>query len=159
MKNCIKKYGVSGVALGFAVCGILLNGCGSKPVSLENVADLGINNQILETRYSFVPQDSFLANSNWVYSIEAKPQGEYLFANDQMVKVFLLAHNTKRIVIFGNERKIEAYKTYFENNGVKANIRTQPIDLPKEYENYIKIIFFNSTIDDGGDYCRTISNE
>lgn len=151
----IKRYGIS-VAL---ISGILLSGCGQNPVSLENVADLGINNQILESRYSFVPQDSFLANSNWVYSLEPKPQGNYLFSNDQMVKVFLLAHNTKRILIFGNERKIEDYKRYFEENGVKASIRTQPIDLAEQYKDYTKIIFINSTIDDGLDYCRVISNE
>lgn len=155
MLENIKKYGVSVALIG----GILLSGCGQKPVSLENVADLGINNQILESRYSFVPQDSFLANSNWVYSVEAKPQGNYLFSNDQMVKVFLLAHNTKRILIFGNERKIEDYKRYFEENGVKASIKTQPIDLAEQYKDYIKIIFINSTIDDGLDYCRVISNE
>lgn len=154
MLQHIKKYGIGAV-----ISCILLSGCGQKPISLENVADFGINNQILESRYSFVPQDSFLANSNWVYSLEPKPQGKYLFENDQMVKVFLLAHNTKRILIFGNERKIEDYKRYFEENGVKANIKTQPIDLADNYKDYIKIIFINSTIDDGLDYCRVISDE
>lgn len=148
-KKCI--YGIL-----IIVINNLIVGCGAKqPVSLEDVADLGINNQILENRYDFVPKDKFLTNSNWVYSIEAKPEGEYLFSNDQMVKVFLLAHNAKRIVIFGDKNRIKQYEQYFKDNGVKANIRTQPIDLNDEYKDYIKIIFFNSTIDDGSEPCKS----
>ncbi len=129
---------------------VMFNGCGAKkPTTLDKSADsVQINNALLESHHSFVPKDPYLANSSWVYSIEAIPSGDYFFKNEQMVKVFLLAHNCQEIIIMGEQDNAMAYKRYLKNNGVKAFIRTQPIELNEKNKKYVKLLFFNSKIAD-----------
>lgn len=121
---------------------LLFIGCGAKnPTKLQNNKNLGINNSLLEQRYSFIPKDEFLTNTNWAYQIEAIPSGEYLLSNEQMVKTFLLAHNASRIVIIGNENEIEKYKKYFKENGVTAEIYLQPVETNNK--EFVNLLFFN----------------
>ncbi|ARE81482.1 MULTISPECIES: cag pathogenicity island Cag12 family protein [Campylobacter] len=121
---------------------ILLAGCGAKsPAKLQNSKNLGINNALLEQKYSFIPKDEFLSHTNFVYELELIPSGEYLIANELMVKTFLLAHNASKIIIVGDEDKIKAYKNYFLENGVRADMYLQPLD---DYQNdSVKLLFFN----------------
>jgi len=120
----------------------LFVGCGAKnPPKLQNNKNLGINNSLLEQKYSFVPKDEFLSNENFVYELEAIPSGEYLIANELMVKTFLLAHNASKIIIIGDKNKIKQYKDYFLQNGVMADMYLQPLE---DSENqFIKLLFFN----------------
>lgn len=121
---------------------ILLAGCGAKsPTKLQESKNLGINNAILEEKYSFIPKDEFLAHTNFVYELEVIPSGEYLIANELMVKTFLLAHNASKIIILGDKNKIKAYESYFSENGVRADMYLQPLDDYKN--NGVKILFFN----------------
>lgn len=121
---------------------ILLVGCGAKnPPKLQEGKNLGINNALLEQRYSFVPKDEFLSNVNFVYELEAIPSGEYLIANELMVKTFLLAHNASKIIIIGDKNKIKAYKNYFLENGVKAEMYLQPLENSENH--FVKLLFFN----------------
>ena len=122
--------------------GITLVGCGAKnPPKLQNNKNLGINNSLLEQKYSFVPKDEFLSNENSVYELEAIPSGEYLIANELMVKTFLLAHNASKIIIIGDKNRIEQYKDYFLQNGVMADMYLQPLE---DSENqFVKLLFFN----------------
>lgn len=132
----------------------ILSGCGAKkPTQLESNAEaIQINNRLLESRYSFVPKDAFLSNSSWVYSVEAVPSGDYFFKNEQMVKVFLLAHNCQEIIILGEQENALAYKRYLKSNGVEAFIRTQPIELNEHNKKYVKLLFFSSKIGDKSDW-------
>ncbi len=69
---------------------IVMSGCSTKPVQIEwGAKSQSINNALLEERYSFVPRDKKLKESNWAYEVEARAKGDYLFENNQMVKVFL----------------------------------------------------------------------
>ncbi|WP_270985554.1 cag pathogenicity island Cag12 family protein [Campylobacter helveticus] len=121
---------------------VLLVGCGAKnPPKLQEGKNLGINNALLEQRYSFVPKDEFLSNVNFVYELEAIPSGEYLIANELMVKTFLLAHNASKIIIIGDKDKIKAYESYFLENGVKAEMYSQPLENSQNH--FVKLLFFN----------------
>lgn len=119
---------------------ILILGCAKTPKQLQLNGKLSINNSILNERYSFVPKDEFLKNTNWAYQIEAIPSGKYLLSNEQMVKTFLLAHNSKKIIIVGDKNEIKKYEEYLRENGVAAEIYLQPIDKDKEF---VKLLFFN----------------
>lgn len=119
---------------------VLILGCAQSPARLQGNGKLSINNSILDERYSFVPKDEFLKNTNWAYQIEAIPSGKYLLSNEQMVKTFLLAHNSKKIIIVGDKNEIKAYERYLRENGVAAEIYLQPIDKDKEF---VKLLFFN----------------
>lgn len=119
---------------------VLILGCAQAPARLQENGKLSINNSILDERYSFVPKDEFLKNTNWAYQIEAIPSGKYLLSNEQMVKTFLLAHNSKKIIIVGDKNEVKAYERYLRENGVAAEIYLQPIDKDKEF---VKLLFFN----------------
>lgn len=116
-------------------------GCAKSPTKLQESGKLSINNSILEERYSFVPKDDFLKNTDWAYQIEAIPSGKYLLSNEQMVKTFLLAHNATKIVIVGNKNKIEQYKSYLRENGVSAEINLQPVETGDK--EFVNLLFFN----------------
>lgn len=121
----------------------LLIGCSAKsPPALQDSKSLGINNALLEQKYSFVPKDEFLANMNFAYEINAIPNGEYLITNEQMVKIFLLAHNAQKVIIIGDKQKIKAYGDYLAINGVKAeNMYLQPLENTEN--DLVKLLFFN----------------
>ncbi len=144
----MKKSVICGAAI---VTMIAMGGCSKKPVQIEwGAKSQSINNALLEERYSFVPRDKKLKESNWAYEVEARAKGDYLFENNQMVKVFLLAHNADKIIILGEKNLALQYRNYFKANGVIAYIDVQPIDLARGLRDRVKIMFFSSkaTLDD-----------
>ncbi len=124
---------------------LAVSACSKKPVQIEwGATSQSINNALLEQRYSFVPRDKKLKESNWAYEVEAQAKGDYLFENNQMVKVFLLAHNADKIIILGEKNLAIQYRNYFKANGVIAYIDVQPIDLARGLRDRVKIMFFSS---------------
>ncbi|OBV30147.1 hypothetical protein BKN38_05215 [Helicobacter sp. CLO-3] len=124
---------------------LAISGCSKKPVQIEwKATSQSINNALLEERYSFVPKDKKLKESNWAYEVEAQAKGDYLFENNQMVKVFLLAHNADKIIILGEKNLALQYRNYFKANGVIAYIDVQPVDLARGLRDRVKIMFFSS---------------
>lgn len=138
MKKGIKVAAIVAVML-------VISGCSKKPVQIQWGANSqSINNALLEERYSFVPKDKKLKESNWAYEVEAQTKGDYLFENNQMVKVFLLAHNADKIIILGEKNLALQYRNYFKANGVTAYIDVQPVDLARGLRDRVKIMFFSS---------------
>ena len=135
-----------GIQMAVAVAVMLaFSACSKQPTQIEWGAESkGINNAILEERYNFVPKDKKLKESNWAYEVEAQTKGDYLFENNQMVKVFLLAHNADKIIILGEKNLALQYRNYFKANGVTAYIDVQPIDLARGLRDRVKIMFFSS---------------
>lgn len=123
----------------------IFTGCGPKqPKSFKSGTAMAINNAILEKQYNFVPKDSNLQALNFAYELFLSPQGQYMLANELVVKTFLLAHNSEKIIIMGKEPLISRYKAYFISNGVEAQIETQPIDNGGSvYETHVQVLFFN----------------
>lgn len=137
------KRGMKIVAMAVAI--LAISGCSKKPVRIEwGATSQSINNALLEERYSFVPKDKKLKESNWAYEVEAQAKGDYLFENNQMVKVFLLAHNADKIIILGEKNLALQYRNYFKANGVTAYVDVQPIDLARGLRDRVKIMFFSS---------------
>ncbi len=137
------KRGMKIVAMAVAI--LAISGCSKKPVQIEwGSKSQSINNALLEERYSFVPKDKKLKESNWAYEVEAQAKGDYLFENNQMVKVFLLAHNADKIIILGEKNLALQYRNYFKANGVTAYVDVQPIDLARGLRDRVKIMFFSS---------------
>lgn len=131
--------------LAIVVAMLAIGACSKKPVQIEwGASSQSINNSLLEERYSFVPKDKKLKESNWAYEVEAQAKGDYLFENNQMVKVFLLAHNADRIIILGEKNLALQYRNYFKANGVTAYIDVQPVDLARGLRDRVKIMFFSS---------------
>lgn len=140
----VKMKKIAKIVLGVAVM-FAIFGCSKKPVQIEwGAKSQSINNALLEERYNFVPKDKKLKESNWAYEVEARAKGDYLFENNQMVKVFLLAHNADRIIILGEKNLALQYRNYFKANGVTAYIDVQPIDLARGLKDRVKIMFFSS---------------
>ena len=138
----MKKSLICGAAI---VAMVAISGCSKKPVRIEwGATSQSINNALLEERYSFVPKDKKLKESNWAYEVEAQAKGDYLFENNQMVKVFLLAHNADKIIILGEKNLALQYRNYFKTNGVTAYVDVQPIDLARGLRDRVKIMFFSS---------------
>lgn len=123
----------------------LLAGCGApQPASIGYFdASVGINNSLLAKNYTFVPKDPRLEAINYAYEMKASRfKGEY-FTNAQMVKAFLLAHNSKKIVILGDEDLINSYKHYLRRHQVTTDIYLQKLDYnPKP--KIVTLLFFNN---------------
>lgn len=154
----MKKSLICGAAI---VAMVAISGCSKKPVRIEwGATSQSINNALLEERYSFVPKDKKLKESNWAYEVEAQAKGDYLFENNQMVKVFLLAHNADKIIILGEKNLALQYRNYFKANGVTAYVDVQPIDLARGLRDRVKIMFFSSkaTLDDNKEVNPLIIN-
>lgn len=120
---------------------VFLSACAPKPTS-PNAKQVTINNALLEKHYSFVPRDPYLKSQNFVYEMFLEPKGAYMLDNEIVVKTFLLAHNSTRIILIGSPALIQKYRHYFLQNGVSAQIELQPIDN-EMYQTGIQAIFFN----------------
>lgn len=107
-----------------------------------------INNRLLEKQYHFVPKDVYLENLNYSYELWVKKQGGYMLPNELVVKTFLLAHNSSKIVLLGKEPLLSEYKAYFIQKGVTADIYLQPLDNADPiFETEVQMLFFNKRIE------------
>ncbi|NDJ28062.1 cag pathogenicity island protein [Campylobacter sp. MIT 12-8780] len=133
--------------LTFAVAiSLFIAGCAAKkPKELDDNSAQSINNALLERQYNFVPKDSFLSSFNWTYHINATKENGELLRNEQMVKVFLLAHNATKIIIVGKKDLIKEYEKYLRKNQVKALIELQDVDPIERDINTVNLLFFNQT--------------
>ena len=136
-------------ALALGAATFLFMGCSSKapdPVKLDNGSDVTINQNLLLRRDKSVPLDPFLKANNWTYNIHAEKttDGE-LFKNEQIVKLFLLAHNATKIIIVGSDNVVGEYETYLKSNGVTAPIEIQPLSSINLQKNLVNILFFHKT--------------
>ena len=110
---------------------LFIAACGAKkPKELDDNSALSINNSLLERRYNFVPKDSFLSSFNWTYHINAKKIRKELLRNEQMVKTFLLAHNTKQEISKTEYDKLQDSEKLAENIRLSFN-KTQTIYYKK----------------------------
>lgn len=101
-----------------------------------------VNNRLLERRSQSVPTDPYLKGLNWTYAVGARYEGnDDFFKNDQIVKVFLLAHNASKIVISGRAELIDQYKNYFISNGVSAEILLE--EISPDYCDTVTILLTN----------------
>lgn len=132
-----------------SILALLFNGCSNKipeakPVKWQKDSALGINKEFLLTRDFKVPKDPVLKNQSWTYQAIAEKQGLYLFNNNDITKVFLVAQNANNIIIIGKSDLIKEYKEYFVSNQVTANIVLQSVNpIPKDF-NKVNILFFNN---------------
>lgn len=130
-----------------AMGALLFSGCSYKePKSFESAKQVTINNSLLESKYNFVPKDPYLRSLNFAYELYAKPSGAWVLPNHLVVKTFLLAHNSQKIVIVsGNEMLLERYKDYFFSHGVSAEISLQKVDnAPDKLNTGVQLLFFNT---------------
>lgn len=127
----------------------LFIGCSSKapdPVSLDDGSDVTINQNLLIRHDKSVPLDPFLKANNWTYNIHAQKTADgELFKNEQIVKLFLLAHNATKIIIVGSDQVTGKYQDYLKSNGVKAPIEIQPVSSINLQKNFVNILFFHKT--------------
>ena len=131
----MKKSLICGAAI---VAMVAISGCSKKPVRIEwGATSQSINNALLEERYSFVPKDKKLKESNWAYEVEAQAKGDYLFENNQMVKVFLLAHNADKIIILGEKNLALQYRNFSSKAMLDDDKEVNPLIInPIEEPNY-----------------------
>ncbi|MFA5428477.1 MAG: cag pathogenicity island Cag12 family protein [Sulfurimonas sp.] len=129
---------------GAAALAVFLSACSSSLPQPESVKswdqDTTINHSLLKQNKSVVPKDPFLKNAHWAYKIKVNKRSGDLFTNEQIVKVFLVAHNASQIVIIGPETLAYEYKRYFVNNGVAAKIEIEPSSSSYAA---VDILFFN----------------
>jgi len=139
----LKMILLSGISL------LILAGCSNKVPEAEEVkkwnknAGLSINHNLLMGKDYIVPKEPYLKNGNWTYQVNATKEGQELFKNEQIVETFLVAHNSKTIVIIGRKDLIKEYKNYFLSNGVTALIKEQQVTPIKRDFNTVNILFFN----------------
>lgn len=109
----------------------------------EKKTALVINKEFILNKEYKVPKDPYLKNEKWTYQIVAEKENNNYFKNENIVKTFLIAHNSQEIILIGREDLIKDYKNYFLNNQVEANIKLQAVSpLTKDY-NKVNILFFN----------------
>ncbi|AIR81562.1 Cag12 family protein (plasmid) [Campylobacter fetus subsp. venerealis 97/608] len=135
--------------LALAATTFLFIGCSSKapdPIRLDSGSDVTINQNLLIRQDKSVPQDPFLKSNNWTYNIHAQKSidGD-LFKNEQVVKLFLLAHNATKIIIVGSDQVVGEYEAYLKSNGVTAPIEIQPVSSINLQKNFVNILFFHKT--------------
>ncbi len=128
---------------------VIFTGCSNKipnakPVKWQKDSALTINKEFLLTKEFKVPKDPTLSKENWTYQKIAQKEGKYLFKNDDIVKTFLVAHNSSEIIIIGRKDLINEYKNYFSKNQVTANIKLQEVNPIKKDFNKVNILFFNN---------------
>lgn len=129
-----------------AIIAVLFIACAKapEPKNAFKSKKISINNSLLEKHDYFVPKDSYLKNLNYSYEIFVKKQGAYMLPNELIVKTFLLAHNSNKIILLGKEPLLSEYKEYFIKNGVKADIYLQPLDNAGDiFNTQVQILFFN----------------
>lgn len=133
--------------LALSAAALLFIGCSSKapdPVRLDDSSDITINQNLLARHDKSVPLDPFLKENNWTYNIHAQRSADgELFKNDQIVKLFLLAHNATNIIIVGSDEVTNEYKSYLKANGVTVPIEIQPVSSINLQKNLVNILFFH----------------
>ena len=134
-------------ALALSAAALLFIGCSSKapdPVRLDDGSDITINQNLLIRHDKSVPLDPFLKENNGTYNIHAQRSADgELFKNDQIVKLFLLAHSATNIIIVGSDEVTNEYKAYLKANGVTAPIEIQPVSSINLQKNLVNILFFH----------------
>jgi len=98
-----------------------------------------------------VPKDPRLQYTPWTYQAVATKGKKYLFKNEDIVRVFLAAHNASEIIIIGRPNLIKEYKQYFLENQVTTPIRLQAVKPISRDYNTVNILFFND-VDYSVDY-------
>lgn len=129
-----------------AIIAVLFIACAKapEPKNAFKSKKISINNSLLEKHDHFVPKDSYLKNLNYSYEIFVKKQGAYMLPNELIVRTFLLAHNSNKIIFLGKEPLLSEYKEYFIKNGVRADIYLQPLDNADDiFNTQVQILFFN----------------
>ena len=141
MKNKI-FIGLSIVtALSFTACSNKIPD--AQAVKRHKNSALTINKEFLLTKDFKVPKDPHLKNENWTFQAVAEKSGKYLFKNEDITKIFLVAHNSSEIILVGRGDLIKEYKNYFLENQVTAEIKLQEVNpLSKDYDK-VNILFFN----------------
>lgn len=124
---------------------MLINGCSApKVVKLDGDSLITINEDLLRYKKSNLPLDPFLKVTNWTYSaLISKTKDGYILENDDVVKVFLVAHNADRIILNGTADMTKEIKQYFIDNGVKANIEISIVDSIKGSKKIVNALFFH----------------
>lgn len=136
------------ILLSLTALTILFIGCSEKipdaePVKWNKDSALHINQEFLLTKEFKVPKDPALSNQNWTFQAVAT-KGKYLFKNEDIAKIFLVAHNSSEIIIIGREDLINEYKNYFLENQVTTNIKLQAVKpIAKDFDT-VNILFFNN---------------
>ena len=137
------------IVIGLSIVTILsFAGCSDKipdaqPVKWHKDSSLTINNEFLLTREFKVPKDPHLKNENWTFQAIAQKDGKYLFKNEDITRIFLIAHNASEIILVGRADLIQEYKNYFLENQVTANIKLQVVEPVEKDFNKVNILFFN----------------
>lgn len=148
MKNTIIRVSKAGIIFSSFLLLLSFTGCSDKipdaqPVKWHKDSALTINQEFLLTKEFKVPKDPHLKNQNWTFQATAQKSGKYLFKNEDITKIFLVAHNSSEIIIVGRGDLIKEYKNYFLDNQVTADIKLQEVNpLSKDY-NKVNILFFN----------------
>lgn len=130
----------------FIVFILIFIGCSRppEPITLDSSPKLTINESLITQKLQNVPNDPFLKNNNWAYSMYLSPiDNNTLIRNDLVVKTFYLAHNADKIIIAGFEPTAQKYKKYFVDNEVEANIEIQPLDMIDFRKDIVNILFFH----------------
>lgn len=131
------------------LCVILINGCSApKAVKLDGNSLITINEDLLRYKKSNLPLDPFLRATNWTYSaLITKTQDGYILENDDVVKVFLVAHNADRIILNGTDSMSKEIKEFFIKNGVTAPIEISRVDSIYGSKNIVNALFFHEKKD------------
>ena len=129
--------------------GFMMSGCSDKipdaePVKWHKDSALTINQEFLLTKEFKVPKDPHLKNQNWTFQATAEKVGKYLFKNEDLVKIFLVAHNSNEIIIIGRSDLIKEYQKYFLDNQVTAKITLQEVNPVQKDFGKVNIMFFNN---------------
>jgi len=136
------------ILISLGVLTLLITGCSNKipdakPVKWHKDSALSINKEFTLQREFKVPKDPHLQYVPWTYQAIATKGKKYLFKNEDIIRVFLAAHNASEIIIIGRPNLIQEYKDYFVANQVTTNIKLQAVKPIKEDYNTVNILFFN----------------
>ncbi|NAZ72147.1 cag pathogenicity island Cag12 family protein, partial [Vibrio toranzoniae] len=126
MKNKILLSLTALAVLGFTGCSDKIPD--AQPVKWHKDSALTINQEFLLTKEFKVPKDPHLKNQNLTFQATAEKVVKYLFKNEDLRKIFLVAHNSNDIIIIGREDLIKEYQKYFLDNQVTANITLQEVN-------------------------------
>lgn len=148
MRNTMIRVSKAGIIFFSSLLLLSFAGCSNKipdaePVKWHKNSALTINKEFLLTKDFKVPKDPSLKNENWTFQAVAQKQGKYLFKNEDITKIFLVAHNSSEIILVGRSDLVNEYKNYFLENQVTANIKLQEINPITKDFNKVNILFFN----------------
>lgn len=125
---------------------LMLSGCGGRPepVKLDGDSVITINQELITLKRKGVPLDPFLKAHNWTYNIMLRKTKEgYFFENEDVVRIFYVAHNADRIILTGNEKAAREFKAYLLQNGVVAPIEISRLDMIDGSKSIVNALFFH----------------